>query len=140
VASRRENTIMALSVSISVLSEPIAKISNVEFTQGMNVQQAMEVAYATPPVNTEVTQFSLQYFGSLGYELVALGSISGQAGADKTAYLFWEMLINGQYSPYGIDETHPNDGDAIEWNYVGYTANRHDGTRYEQIRDLVLGG
>jgi hypothetical protein len=129
---------MALSVTISVLGQQVTKVSNVPFTQGMNVQQAMEGAYATPPI-TEVKGFSLRYFGALGYELVTLDSISGQAGGDKTTFLFWELQINGQFVQHGIDETYPKDGDAIEWNYICYSEERHAGTRYEKIRDLIRG-
>jgi Domain of unknown function (DUF4430) len=129
---------MGLTVTISIFDDPIAEIEQVPYASGMNVQQAMQSAYDADPATRPVVRFAIEYFGSsLGYELTTLDSIAAQNGGDGQSWLFWELLINGQPSPTGIDETFPADGDTIGWNYTLYSTERHAGTRYETIRSLV---
>jgi hypothetical protein len=128
---------MGLTVTISIFDNAIATIEDVPYQSGMNVQQAMQSAYDADPARS-VARFALEYFGSsLGYELTTLDAIASQAGGDGQSWLFWELLINGQPSPTGIDETFPVDGDTVGWNYMLYSTERHAGTRYEAIRNLV---
>jgi Domain of unknown function (DUF4430) len=125
---------MGLTVTISIFDDQIATIATVPYRSGMNVQQAIESAYDANPASRSVLEFAVQFFGSsLGYELTTLDAIASQAGGDGLSWLFWELLINGQPSPAGIDETFPAANDTIGWNYTLYSA-RHAGTRYEAIR------
>jgi hypothetical protein len=125
--------VVSVSIEISVNNVSIDQLDDIPFAAGMNVQQAMETAYDS--VSYPTYNFSLRYFGSLGYELTVLDSISAQAGSVSGGYLFWALRINGQVAQAGIDQTVLNDGDVIGWNYESYTAEAHAGTRYEQLRD-----
>jgi hypothetical protein len=128
---------MSLTVTISILGDAVATIQDVPYESGINVQQVMQSAYDADPAARSTLAFDVEYFGSsLGYELTTLDGIAGQAGGDGNTYLFWELLINGQPSATGIDQTFPADGDTVEWNYLTYTA-QHAGTRHETIRSLV---
>lgn len=126
---------MALTMNISVMNSQVTSIPNIPYRQNMNVQQAMEAAYDPP-----IVAFTLQFFGSPGYELMNLDSLANQVGGDGNTFLFWELLINGQFSQTGIDETILNDGDVIGWNYTSYTEDLHAGTRYETMRNIIAGG
>jgi hypothetical protein len=129
---------MALAVTISVFETPVTRIDNLPYGAGVNVQQAMEIAYNADPAGRKVVQFTLEYFGaSLGYELTALDAIGAQSGGDGETFLFWELSINGQISETGIDQTYPADGDTIGWDYTIYSAERHAGTRYEALRTAL---
>jgi hypothetical protein len=127
---------MPIAVRVAVSGGTLIESGNVPFEPAMNVQRAMEAAYDADPAHS----FSAQYFGKeLGYEAVTIAGISAQAsvGAENQAYLFWELLVNGTPAAHGMDETKLNDGDAVEWNFTAYES-RHEGTRYEQIRDVAL--
>src|SRR5689334_17410937 len=100
---------------IKVDGNKIAAIDDITFTAGVNVQQVMEAAYNLE--NDPAWRFMLQYFGSgLGYEVTGLAGLIQQAGSAPGIYLFWELLINGEFSQHGVDSTYPADGDQIEWN------------------------
>jgi len=130
---------MALTVAISIFGQAIAAVDSVPYQTGTNVQQAMQTAYDSDPAIQRTLQFQLEYFGEqLGYELTTLDAIAAQVGGDAETFLFWELLINGQISQTGIDQTYPADGDTIGWNYTIYTAERHAGTRYEAIHEAHL--
>jgi hypothetical protein len=73
----------------------------------------------------------------LGYEVIALDGIANQVGSDSGAYVFWALSINGTLSPTGIDSTQLNDGDSVEWNYQAFEPAEHEGTRHEEIRNLL---
>jgi hypothetical protein len=131
---------MSLNMNIIVCGTEVASVSGIPYREGMNVQQALEAAYDADPGERQVLDYRLQYFGaSLGYELVAIDAISSQAGGDGASWLFWELLINGQWSSTGIDQTFPADGDTIGFSYTTYVTERHAGSRYEQLHAAVRG-
>lgn len=124
---------MSVKMTISINGQIDRTFSNLAWHPGMNVQQAMEIAYGSE----KGYDFALQYFGSdLGYEVVMLDNISQQAGTDS--FLFWQLSIDGQISKVGIDEAMLNDRDEIEWNYTPYVSETHDETRYQNLRKAVL--
>jgi hypothetical protein len=128
---------MSIALRITVEGTPVAPDIKVAFQKDMNVQQVLEAAYNEQLAYEKVLRFSAEYLGSeLGYELTALDGISMQIGADGNTFFFWELSINGTYSPTGMDQTQPKDGDVIEWNFTSYSEDRHAGTRHEKIRSL----
>lgn len=123
---------MSIKMTISINGQLDRTFPRITWHSGMNVQNAMEIAYGTE----QGYDFALQYFGpDLGYEVVMIDNISQQAGSD--AFLFWQLSINGAISRTGIDETSLNDGDEVEWNYTPYTSESHDQTRYKHLRAAV---
>lgn len=125
---------MAESITISVNGQSIRQINNVPWQANMSGQDAMEHAYGSGSGYS----FLLQYFGpQLGYEVVSIDNIAGQAGTD--AFLFWEFSVNGTVASQGIDETTLNDGDQIGWNYTLYNAAAHGTSRYATIKQNVSG-
>jgi hypothetical protein len=129
---------MAVTITVSITGVKVREIDQISYHPHMNVQSAMEEAYNLH--SDRAFNFSLQYFGSnLGYEVTVLDGIANQVGSDfdSHAYVFWALSINGTFSPTGIDDTHLNDGDSIEWNYQAFEPAQHGGTRHEKIRDLL---
>lgn len=132
---------MSITVEILVSGNPAESVGGVPYTPGMNVQQAMEAVYVDSPPLHDVLAFEASYFGpALGYELVGLDAIRVQAGAENSAYLFWQLSINGQVSPSGMDQTAVDDSDVVSWNYIPYLNDQHDGTRHQEIRKALSDG
>ena len=94
---------------------------SVNWYPGMNVQNALELAY------NEV-QFGLQFYGyNLGYMVVM---VNGTYDSSKSGY-YWEFYYNGKSSNSGIDSTMLNDGDSISFDNVCYSPETHKGTLLE---------
>jgi hypothetical protein len=119
---------MANVVSLSI--EPEGKtIANIPWSEGMEVQTEMELAYSISPGIT----FALQYYGpSLGYLVLMVD------GTFDTATEFWFLYVNGVLAPTGIDETFLNNGDAVALIYESYDSSKHVGeihrVRFEQAQ------
>lgn len=107
--------ILAETVMITIKNSG-KTISGIPWTKNMNVQTAMERAYAIPPG----IKFALQYYGnSLGYAVIM---IDGVFDIQKK---YWFLYINGKLSNTGIDLTILNDGDVVEFIYESYDSNKH---------------
>ena len=108
-------TLSTNTVSISI--EPNGStISNIPCTEGMNVQKAMEMAYAIPPGIT----FSIEYFGAeFGYLVLTVDGTT-----NENSY-YWFLYVNGTLSPTGIDDTILSAGDAISLQYEIYNPATH---------------
>jgi Domain of unknown function (DUF4430) len=127
---------MAVKITVSITGAQVGEIDHISYHTHMNVQHTMEEAYNLH--GDRAFNFSLQYFGgNLGYEVVTLDNIANQVGSDSGAYVFWVLSVNGTLSPTGIDNTHLNDGDIAEWNYQIFEPARHEGTRHEEIRNVL---
>jgi hypothetical protein len=127
---------MTVKITVSITGVPAAEIDQIPYQPHMNVQLALEAGYNLH--SDKAFNFSLQYFGStLGYEVITLDSIANQVGSDSGAYVFWALYVNGTLSPTGIDGTHLNDGDTIEWNYEAFEPAQHGGTHHEEIRNIL---
>jgi hypothetical protein len=127
---------MAVKITVSITGVQVGEIAHISYHPHMNVQRAMEEAYNLH--GDRAFNFSIQYFGSnLGYEVVTLDSIANQVGSDSGAYVFWALSVNGTLSPTGIDGTHLNAGDSVEWNYQAFEPAQHEGTRHEEIRAVL---
>ena len=102
-----------MSVSMTINQGTPSQIDGIPWTQGMNVQTAMERAYG-------VTRyiFWLQYFGtSLGYAVVNLNGVAQQPGNG----MYWFLYINGNEATAGIDSVILDDGDQIGWQFNHYS-------------------
>lgn len=96
-------------------------IPGIPWTEGMNVQLAMERAYEIPPG----LSFAIQYFGSsLGYLVLMVD------GTFDTSTEFWFLYVNGILSPTGIDFTILQSGDVVELRYQTYSESEHRDTTY----------
>jgi len=94
----------------------------VPWTQGMNVQAALELARDQDLSLT----FALQYFGSKFGYLVAMINESYDTFASSAApFFYWELSVNASPSSQGIDQTILNSGDAVEFEYIAYDAVKH---------------
>lgn len=95
-------------------------IPNIPWTEGMNVQQAMELAYSIPPG----MNFALQYYGPYGYMVIM---IDGTSDASPN---YWFLYVNGVLSQTGIDSTILNSGDVVGFTYEEYEEQKHVGDIY----------
>ena len=95
--------------TVAIIVEPEGKsISAIPWTEGMNVQQAMESAYELTPG----LSFALQYYGSKrGYKVIMV-----DGAADQSNY-YWFLYINGKLSQDGIDTTLLNPSDVVTLTY-----------------------
>jgi hypothetical protein len=109
------------TVSVEIVGDGTTTVG---WTDGMNVQQALEAAHDASP---ELT-FSLQYFGAYGYLVQMInGTYETFVAADGPTY-YWELFVNGTPAQSGIDGTILNAGDAVSFEYVRYDADAHAGT------------
>ena len=109
------------TVSVEIVGDGT---TNVAWTDGMNVQQALEGAHDVAPTLT----FSLQYFGSFGYLVEMInGTYDTFLPTEGPAY-YWELFVNGSQAQSGIDGTTLNAGDAVSFEYTRYDDAAHAGT------------
>ncbi|MNV06774.1 hypothetical protein D3C71_971730 [compost metagenome] len=103
-------------ITIKITDGPTLQAS---WTNGMNVQQAMEKAY-----NAQSGKFtySLQYFGSsLGYLVSMINETYESFYFKEGPFFFWEFLVNGTVATHGIDNTTLNDGDVVTFEFIVYS-------------------
>ncbi len=90
----------------------------INWEEGMNVQNALELAYVQN--NTNFT-YSIQYYGSLGYLVDKINETYDTFISKYEPFFFWELYVNGNVSQYGIDKTILNDGDVVVFVYSVYS-------------------
>ncbi|ADB38191.1 DUF4430 domain-containing protein [Spirosoma linguale] len=98
--------------------------TSVAWTQGMNVQQAMELAYVAIN-NSQQFTYALQYYGSYGYLVMMINETYDSFFSSSAPYWYWELLVNGQPSSLGIDSEILNPGDEVTFQFSQYSANLH---------------
>ncbi|RXJ88085.1 DUF4430 domain-containing protein [Arcobacter sp. CECT 8985] len=104
-----------MSVSISITGGSSVKVN---WTNGMNAQQALELAEESLK---EEFIYSLEYYGkSLGYLVNMINETYDTFKSTSTPYFYWEFLVNERPSPTGIDNTILNDGDKITFSFKTY--------------------
>jgi len=97
----------------------------VPWTQGMNVQQALEGAYQVVHPSNPFT-FALQFYGSpLGYLVVMINETYDSFVSTSAPFWYWELLVNGVPATQGIDGTILNSGDAVAFNFEMYVSEAH---------------
>jgi len=110
-----------VTVSIAGSGNPI----QVNWSQGMNVQQAMEEAYATNPSGFV---YALQYFGEYGYLAIMFNQTFETLIPTESPYYYWELFVNGSPSQNGIDATILNDTDVVTFELTLYIPSLHANT------------
>lgn len=95
----------------------------IPWTQGMNVQNALETAFNQNSAANFT--FSLQYYGSYGYLVDMINETYDTFISKYQPFYFWELLVNGNVSQTGIDTTILNDGDVVEFLFTTYTSTTH---------------
>lgn len=123
---------MSIGLSISVNGGVVRTLPPINFTAGMNAQNALEAAYA----GGGGYGFQLQYFGDMGYEVTVIDGLAAQQGSDVAFY--WQFFYNGVSAAQGIDQTLLSDGDALNFSYTLYDVTQHSGTRLESIHKALL--
>jgi hypothetical protein len=113
-----------ITVNIGGGTTPI----QVNWTAGMNAQQAMEEAYV---VSTQAFNFALQYFGQAGYMVIMINQTYETFQTMVNPYFYWDFILNGIPSSQGISETILNDGDVISFDLTIYNSEKHSNTMLE---------
>lgn len=124
---------MSISLTVSVNGITVRRFPALTFKPGMTAQQALEAAYAAG----NRYSFVLQYFGNLGYEVIALDGIAAQQGPDAAFY--WELFRNDAPAQQGIESAVLNDGDQLGLSYTVYDPVRHAGTRLQAVHEGAWG-
>lgn len=102
-------------ITINIVNGPTLTAN---WTQGMNIQTAMEKAYDN---QTGTFTYSLQYYGStLGYLVTMINETYESFVFKQGPFYFWEILLNGVISNTGIDNTVLNDGDIVTFEFIPY--------------------
>lgn len=108
-------------------------ISNVPWTSGMDVQQALEAAY-----NKFTFYYWIEYFGNpdsggLGY------FIQNFNGLTSFGSKYWILYLNGSATPsaLGIDSSILDDGNTIEFKYEEYSQQQHGNTVWSQFHEVM---
>lgn len=87
----------------------------------MNIQTALEAALNSVPPAT--FSYALQYYGaSLGYLVSMINETHESFNSKEAPFFFWEILVNGNISPTGIDNTPLKDGDVVVFDFIPYVA------------------
>jgi molybdopterin converting factor small subunit len=94
---------------------------NLPYKTGMNIQTALEAAFnSVPPASFS---YALQYYGtSLGYLVSMINETYESFNSKEAPFFFWEILVNGNVSPTGIDNTPLKDGDSVVFDFIPYIA------------------
>jgi hypothetical protein len=110
------------SVSVEIDGDGITTVA---WSDGMNVQDALEAAHDATPQLT----FGLEYFGSTyGYMVVMINGTYDSFPAAEGPAFFWDLYVNGVWSQHGIDGTILNDGDVVSFTFVQVDPEAHAGT------------
>lgn len=112
-------------------------INNIPWTQGMNVQSALEAAYnlsVNPPTPSPLS-FWVEYFGSsngtyLGYIVTMVDGVS------QMGDMYWFLYVNQVAAVNGIDSTTLNAGDHVQFKYEQYSEKLHGGTVMRHVLAL----
>ncbi len=105
----------------------------------MNVQQLLEAAYNQVHDASEF-MYGLEFFGSyqpepLGYMVTMVDGVSDL----PNEAVYWALLVNGQYSQFGIDLTILQDGDVVTLNNESYVPATHTGTHLQAKHEAMRG-
>ena len=105
------------TVKVSVENGPNVEV---DWTQNMNAQQALELAWAALEKKRNFT-YTLQYFGQYGYMVSMINETYDTFMSTYAPYYHWEFFVNGQSQNQGIDATTLNKGDQVSFSYSLYT-------------------
>jgi hypothetical protein len=115
-------------VSVEVVGGPSTPVA---WTQGMNAQQAMELAWSAINSAQKFT-FGLQYYGpQLGYMVFMINETFDSFVSSSEPFFYWHFFVNDQPASTGIDGTILNAGDRIKFSFDRYVPEQHAGTLLE---------
>ena len=122
-----------MTIGVSITGGPAA---NVTWTNGMNAQQALELA---EDVLQEEFIYSIEYYGAgLGYLVNMINETYDTFKSSSKPYFYWEFSVNGTPSPTGIDQTVLSDGDQVSFTFKSFdTYNASDQISAKHGRRLV---
>lgn len=104
-----------MSVNVSITG---GSTVSVEWTSGMNAQQALELA---EDALQEEFIYSIEFYGSsLGYLVNMINETYDTFKSSSKPYFYWEFSVNGLPSPTGIDNTTLADGDEVSFTFKSY--------------------
>ena len=109
------------AVTVQITGGPTTSVA---WTQGLNVQQAMELAYVAIN-NSQQFTYALQYYGSFGYLVMMINETYDSFSSSSAPYWYWELLVNGQPSSLGIDNEILNAGDEVTFQFSQYSPDSH---------------
>jgi hypothetical protein len=112
------------TVTVTVVGGPSVQVP---WTQGMNAQQALELAYTTIGSSQQFT-YALQYFGVYGYLVVMINDTYETFASSYAPNYYWEFLVNGLPASSGIDSTILNAGDLVSFELQSYVSQQHANT------------
>lgn len=112
-------------------------MNNIPWTQGMNVQSALEAAYnisVNPPTPSPLSYW-IEYFGTssgvyLGYLVTMVDGIT------QMGNMYWFVYVNQVSATSGIDSTTLNAGDQILLKYEPYSEELHGNTMMKLVHQL----
>jgi len=129
-----------MAVTLNITGSPAA-LSQVivPWSQGMNVQQLLESAY-NQVQDASRFAYGLQFFGSyqaepLGYMVTMVDGVSDL----PSEAVYWALLVNDQYSQFGIDLTILQDGHVVTLNNESYVPSTHAGTHLQAKHEALQG-
>lgn len=116
-----------MTVTVTITGGPS---TNVTWTQGMNAQQALELAEDN--LGKQLL-FSIEYYGSqLGYLVNMINETYDTFKSSAHPYFYWEFFVNNTPATHGIDQTILQDGDSITFTYTAYTQSSPSPTAQEK--------
>jgi hypothetical protein len=119
---------MAKQVSVEVVGGSTVTVA---WTQGMNAQQALELAW-TAINNTQTFTYGLQYYGpQLGYMVFMIDETFDSFLSAAQPFFYWHLFVNDQPAKQGIDSTILQDGDRVKFSFDRYIPDQHAGTLLE---------
>jgi hypothetical protein len=117
---------------------------SVPWFQGMNAQQALEGAYNQLGNSGQFT-YATQYYGTgLGYLVMMINETYDSFVSSAAPFFYWEFLLNGVPSQFGIDGVTLNPGDNVAFALEMYEPAKHAqstlaGKHARQVRATVAG-
>lgn len=113
---------MPTTVSIEILGGPQL---DVNWTRGMNAQQALELAHNAINDNKKFS-FALQYYGAaLGYMVFMINGTFDSFVPEAAPNFYWHFLVNDVSQDVGIDGKELAAGDRVKYSYDRYDPRQH---------------
>ena len=104
-----------MTVNLSITGGPS---TDVEWTQGMNAQNALELA---EDKLKEEFIYSIEYYGTrLGYLVNMINETYDTFKSNSKPYFYWEFLVDGIPASKGIDQAELNNGAEVTFTFTSY--------------------
>lgn len=117
-------------MAITLTVDGASPITNIPYTDSMNVQAALEAAYSLGYLS-----FWIEYYGTYNDQYLGY-FVTHMDGTSQQGTNYWILYINNVLATEGIDETLLNDGDQIAFNYEPYSETVHGHTKWKFINEM----